>query len=140
MRKRFQVPSVRPDSCHLFPVYCLLSVVYGKTDLMVSLEDFQKLEIRIGKVLSVEKVAGADKLLKFIFDVGSEQRQIIAGMATFFPEPSILVGKEMPVLLNLEPRTFRGQMSHGMIIAADVDGHPVLLHPEREVAPGSMVL
>ncbi|MCZ6768676.1 MAG: methionine--tRNA ligase [Acidobacteria bacterium] len=107
---------------------------------MVTLEDFQKLEIRIGKVLSVEKVAGADKLLKFIFDVGSEQRQIIAGMATFFPEPASLVGKEMPVLLNLEPRTFRGQVSHGMIIAADVDGHPVLLHPEREVAPGSMVL
>ena len=107
---------------------------------MVTLEDFQKLEIRIGKVLSVEKVAGADKLLKFIFDFGSEQRQIIAGMATFFPEPSSLEGKEMPVLLNIEPRTFRGEVSHGMIIAADVDGHPVLLHPEREVEPGSMVL
>ncbi|MCZ6877543.1 MAG: methionine--tRNA ligase [Acidobacteria bacterium] len=106
---------------------------------MVTIEDFNKLDIRIGKVLSVEKVSGADKLLKFIFDLGEEKRQIIAGMAEFYSEPSILEGKEMPLLLNLEPRMFRGQMSEGMIIAADVDGRPVLLHPEREISPGSIV-
>ena len=106
---------------------------------MVTIEDFNKLDIRSGKVLAGEKVSGADKLLKFTFDVGDEQREIVAGMAEFFSDPALLVGKEMPVLLNIEPRTLRGQTSHGMIIAADVNGHPVLLRPERSVAPGSRV-
>ena len=106
---------------------------------MITFDDFNKLEIKIGKVKSVEKVADTDKLLKFIFDVGSEERQIIAGMAKFFPDPSILTDKEMPILMNIEPRNFRGHTSHGMIIAADVDGHPILLHPEKEIAPGSIV-
>ncbi len=106
---------------------------------MVTLEEFNKLDIRIGKVLAVEKVSGADKLLKFTFDVGEEQREIVAGMAECFPDLDALRGKEMPVLLNIEPRTLRGQTSHGMIIAADVNGRPVLLQPESEVAPGSRV-
>ncbi len=110
-----------------------------KMKSMVTLEDFNKLDIRIGKVLSVEKVPDAEKLLKFIFDLGEEKRQIIAGMAEFYSEPSVLEGKEMPLLLNIEPRTFRGQVSEGMILAADVDGRPVLLHPEREISPGSIV-
>ena len=106
---------------------------------MVTIEDFNKLDIRIGKVLAVEKVEGADKLLKFTFDVGDERREIVAGMAEFFSDLAGLVGKEMPVLLNIEPRTLRGQISQGMILSADVHGRPVLLHPEREVAPGSIV-
>jgi len=110
-----------------------------KMKSMVTLEDFNRLDIRIGKVLSVEKVPDAEKLLKFIFDLGEEKRQIIAGMAEFYSEPSILEGKEMPLLLNIEPRTFRGQVSEGMILAADVEGRPVMLHPEREISPGSIV-
>lgn len=106
---------------------------------MITFDDFKKLDIRIGKVKSVEKVPDADKLLKFIFDVGTEERQIIAGLALFFPDLSVLVGKEMPILLNLEPRKLRGLMSEGMILAADTDGQPVLLHPEREIPPGSVV-
>lgn len=63
----------------------------------------------------------------------------MAGMAQFFPDPSVLVGKEMPLLMNIEPKSFWGYSSHGMIVAADVDGHPVLLHPEREIPSGSVV-
>lgn len=106
---------------------------------MITFDDFKKLEIRIGKVISVEKVTDADKLLKFIFDIGSEERQIMAGMAEFFPDPSVLVGKEMPLLLNIEPRDFRGYRSHGMIIAADLNGQPILLYPEIEIPAGSVV-
>ncbi len=106
---------------------------------MVTFDDFKKLEIKIGKVVSVEKVPDADKLLKFVFDLGDEQRQIMAGMAEFFPDPSVLVGKEIPILVNIEPRNFRGYVSHGMIIAADVNGHPIFLHPEQEIPPGSTV-
>ena len=106
---------------------------------MTTFEDFKKLDIRIGKVTSVEKVPDADKLLKFVFDIGTEQRQIMAGMAEFFPDLSILVGKEMPILVNIEPKNLRGYTSHGMVIAADVEGKPIFLHPGKEIPPGSLV-
>lgn len=104
---------------------------------MITLEDFKKLEIRIGKVISAEKVT--DKLIKFIFDIGNEQRQIMAGMGNFFEDTSNLIGKEMPILVNIKPAAFRGFESQGMIIAADVNGKPILLHPEKEIPPGSKV-
>lgn len=106
---------------------------------MAAFEDFKKLDIRIGKVVSVEKVPNTDKLLRFVFDLGTEKRQIMAGMAEFFDNLEWLVGKEMPILVNIEPRTFKGHTSHGMIIAADVDGKPILLHPETEIPAGSIV-
>lgn len=106
---------------------------------MVTLDDFKKLEIRIGKVISAERVPDADKLIKFVFDLGNESRQIMAGMAEFFDDPSFFIGKEMPVLINIEHRKLRGYDSQGMIIAVDVNGRPVLLHPEEEVPPGSIV-
>jgi len=106
---------------------------------MITFDDFKKLDIRIGKVISVEKIPDTDKLLKFIFDLGDEKRQIIAGMAEFFENPSILIGKEMPILMNIEPREFQGYKSQGMIIAADIEGRPVLLHPEKDTPPGTVV-
>lgn len=106
---------------------------------MITIDDFKKLDIRIGKVISVSKVPEADKLLKFSFDIGGAERQILAGIAEFYPDPSILIGKEMPVLLNIQPRELRGEISHGMIVAADVEGTPVLLHPEKEIKPGTII-
>jgi methionine--tRNA ligase beta chain len=105
---------------------------------MVTFEDFKKLEIRIGKVLSVERVEGTDKLIRLEIDLGTEKRQLIAGMAEFF-EPNYLIGKETPILTNLEPRNFKGIESQGMILAVDIDGKPVLLYPEKEVPPGSII-
>lgn len=102
-------------------------------------ENFKSLDIRIGKVVLVEKVPNSSKLLKFIFDLGNEQRQILGGLAEVFPDPSILIGKEMPVLVNIEPRELMGLQSQGMILAADEDGKPVLLHPEKEIPPGSTI-
>jgi len=105
---------------------------------MITLDDFKKLDIRIGKILSGEKVSGTDKLMKLEVDFGAEKRQLVAGIAEFF-EPDHLIGKEIPVLLNLESRSIRGIESQGMILAIDVDGEPVLLHPEKEVPPGSVI-
>ena len=105
--------------------------------MIVTIDDFKKLDIRIGKIVSAEKVT--DKLIKFIFDLGKEKRQIMAGMASFFQNPSELIGKEMPLLINIKPAQFRGFESQGMIIAADVNGKPILLHPEKEIPPGSIV-
>ncbi len=104
---------------------------------MITLDNFKKLEIKIGKVISAEKVT--DKLIKFVFDLGSEQRQIMAGMAEFFEDTFVLIGKEMPILVNIQPANFRGFESQGMIIAADVEGRPVFLHPEKDIPPGSKV-
>jgi len=105
---------------------------------MITFDDFEKLEIRMGKVLSAERVRGTDKLMRLEIDFGTEKRQLVAGMAEFF-ESNHLMGKELPVLVNLEPRKFKGIESQGMVLAVDVDGKPVLLHPEEEVPPGSIV-
>ena len=105
----------------------------------VTYEDFSKLEIRIGKVLSVEKVPETDKLLKFEFNFGDSTRTIIGGWALSYEDPSILVGTLMPVLTNLEPRTIRGIESQGMILSAVSNDLPKALHPDTDVDPGSVV-
>ncbi len=106
---------------------------------MINLKDFKKLDIRIGKIISAEKVPDTDKLVKLILDIGGEERQVVAGIAEAYPDTKELIGKEIPILLNLEPRELRGEMSNGMILAADNDGKPVLLHPDKEIPPGSRV-
>jgi len=105
---------------------------------MVTFEDFSKLEIRIGEILAAERVEGTDKLLKLEIDIGTEKRQIIAGIAEFFP-PAGLIGKKLPIIVNLEPRKIRGIESKGMILAVDIDDKPILLIPEEDVPPGSIV-
>lgn len=105
---------------------------------MITFEDFEKLDIRIGKVVSAERIPETEKLIKLEVDLGGGTRQLVAGIAGFVKLDS-LVGKELPVLVNLAPRKLRGVESQGMILAVDVNGEPVLLHPEREVPPGSMV-
>lgn len=110
------------------------------TEAMITIDDFKKLEIKIGKAMSAERIPNSDKLIKIIFDIGDEQtRQIVAGIALAYPDPTVLIGKEMPIVLNLEPRTLRGETSYGMILAASNDGVPVVLYPEKEVPPGSVV-
>lgn len=106
---------------------------------MINIDDFKKVEIRIGKVKSVEKVEGADKLLKFIFDIGGEERQILSGIAEYYSDTDSLIGKEMPILVNLEPRIIRGHESAGMVLVAIVEDRPILLHPAEEVPSGSLV-
>lgn len=104
----------------------------------IAFADFAKIDVRIGKVLVSEKIPATDKLLKLVVDFGSEQRTIITAMAEFF-EPEYFVGKEIPVLFNLEPRNIKGIESQGMILAAEHDGKPCLLHPEKEIPAGSPV-
>jgi methionine--tRNA ligase beta chain len=106
---------------------------------MATIDDFSKLEIKIGKIISAEKLEGSDKLLKIILDIGEETpRQILSGIAEHTPDPSTLVGKLVPVITNLEPRELRGETSYGMMLCG-IDGKPVLLHPAEEVKPGSLV-
>ncbi len=107
----------------------------------ISYGDFEKLEIRMGKVLEAERVPGTNKLLKLRVDLGDETRQLVAGIAHVYA-PEEVIGRTIPVLANLEPRTIRGVESRGMILCpTDKGGNPVLLlpDPEREVPTGAPV-
>jgi methionyl-tRNA synthetase len=105
----------------------------------ITYEDFTKLDLRAAKVLSVEKVEGADKLYKLIIDLGSERRQIVAGVAQQFP-PEDLLGKTIVVVANLEPRKVRGVESKGMLLAAVAEDAPVgIITADRDVPPGAKV-
>ena len=105
---------------------------------MITFDDFMKLDIKIGTVTAADKVEGADKLIRLELDLGREHRQVVAGMApTYTPED--FIGKQVPILVNLEPRKLRGIESQGMILAVDVEGRPVLLTPENSTPAGSAV-
>jgi methionyl-tRNA synthetase len=107
---------------------------------VISFEDFKKVDLRIAKIKTAELVEGSEKLLKLSIDLGGEERQVLSGIASTYPDPTVLIGKQIPVVLNLEPRKMRGEMSNGMILAVTADdGSAVLLGPVREVASGSQV-
>lgn len=105
---------------------------------IINFEDFIKLEIRIGKILSAEKVQDSNKLIKLKVDFGAEQRQILACIAKYY-EPESLVGKECPFVFNLAAKSLGGLESQGMILCPSGENGPVLLHPDKEVPPGSIV-
>ena len=104
----------------------------------VKFDDFAKLDIRIGTIVSAEKVPETDKLLRLEIDFGEEKRQLVAGIAETYSADE-LVGKQLPVLVNLETKKIRGLESQGMILAVVIDNKAVLLHPEKPVPKGSKV-
>ena len=106
-------------------------------EAMVPFEDFAKIDLRVAKVITAERVAGSEKLLKLEVDVGGKTQQIVAGIGKAYA-PEDLAGREIVIAANLEPRTLMGIPSHGMLLAAS-DGAPTLLMPDREVPPGSKV-
>jgi methionyl-tRNA synthetase len=135
---------------------------------MATVDEFHKIEMKIGTILVAEYIPGADKLLRLEVDFGpkampevegeslSEEtvsetsqeevvvipeperdiRQILSGIRAYY-EPEALVGKQCPFVVNLEPRTMRGLVSHGMILAVGIGAEAVLLHPDKVVPPGS---
>jgi methionyl-tRNA synthetase len=108
------------------------------TPVKIGMDDFTKVEMRVGVVQSAEKVAGADKLLKVMVDIGAEVRQVVAGIAEAY-KPEDLVGRRVLVVANLSPRKLRGVESNGMILAASVgpEGKPVLCTFAEEVPAGT---
>ena len=98
---------------------------------MISYDDFAKVEIKTGKILSAEKIPDTDKLLKLSVDVAEPTpRQIVSGISMHFPDPTVLVGKTCMFVTNLEPRTIRGYESNGMIFAVSTaEGAFSLLEP-----------
>lgn len=107
----------------------------------ISIDDFKKLDARLGTVLVAEAVPDSDKLIRFELDFGEgKPRQILSGIREWYPEPEKLIGKQMLFVINLAPRTIRGLQSEGMLMAVDgIDGAPVFLCAEQPAAPGARV-
>ncbi len=106
---------------------------------MISYEDFSKIDLRVVKILSTERISGSDKLLKLQVSLGEEgNRQIIAGVGKAY-DPETLINKEIIIVSNLEPRILLGEESQGMLLAASGEDGPVLLVPEKETPPGAKI-
>jgi methionyl-tRNA synthetase len=104
----------------------------------ISFDEFMKLDIRIGRVLEAERVPGTDKLMKMKVDVGDRTVEMVAGIADRYA-PEDVKGKQVPILVNLEPKTIRGVLSQGMILAATEGGSAVLLHPDKDLDAGAKI-
>jgi len=109
------------------------------TENIISFEDFQKLNLRVAEILEIEDIEGADKLYKLTIDVGElGQRTICAGIKEFYSKDE-LQNKKIIVVVNLAPRKMRGIESRGMLLAADENGKPILITPEKDVRNESRV-
>ena len=105
----------------------------------ISFEQFSAMDIRIGTILSAEKVAKTKKLLKLQIDTGIDQRTIVSGIAEYF-EPENIIGKQVSVLINLEPREIKGILSQGMILMSEnSDGNLSFVAPSAVINNGSVV-
>lgn len=106
----------------------------------VKFSEWQKLDLRTGKILEVENIEGADKLYKLEIDLGKEKRTLVAGLKPYY-KPEELIGKSCIVFTNLEPKTIRGVESRGMILAAisEDESNVKLLQPDEDIELGSKV-
>lgn len=106
--------------------------------IQVTIGDFKKIDLRVGRVLEARAHPNADKLILLRIDVGDQVKQIIAGLRTWYA-PETLVGKSVIVINNLQPAMLRGEESNGMLLAATSGDQVVFLTPERECQPGSKI-
>ncbi len=109
-----------------------------RLSVTVTYDDFAKLEIRVAKIVEVEKIPGKTKIVKGMIDLGEEKRQVIIGGAEYY-QPEELVNKRVIVLANLEPRKIGGIESHGMLLAADLSDKPFWLTVNEDVPPGTKI-
>jgi len=105
---------------------------------IVSFEDFAKMDLRVGKITKAETVAGSKNLIKMLIDVGGENRQAVAGVAQYY-SPKELEGKQVAVIVNLQPKKMFGIESNVMILAAEDEKTVSVLLPDRAVKVGSKI-
>ena len=105
---------------------------------MISYEDFQKLDLRIAKVMGAEEIKGTDRLLKITLEIGEEKRTIVAGIKEHYNAEEI-IGKKIVVVYNLQPVQLRGIESNGMLLAASDNKHVVLLTVDKDISDGSII-
>jgi len=107
---------------------------------IISFDDWSKLDLRVGQIIKVEDIVGADKLYKLTVDIGHEKRSLCAGIKEFYSKQE-LKGKKIIVFVNLTPRKIRGIESQGMLLAAVSDDYSkvVLISPEKDIESGSKI-
>ena len=107
----------------------------------IKFDVFEKIELKVAEVISCQEVEGADKLLQFRLDAGdSQDRQILSGIAEFYPDPNELIGKKLVIVANLKPRKIRGQISQGMILSAEgPDGSLQVVEAPKSMPNGSEI-
>jgi methionyl-tRNA synthetase len=131
-----------PASGHESPAATSTAPAAGPapTTPKIGIEDFAKVELRVGQIKSAERIQGADKLLKLLVDIGDEVRQVLAGIALAY-SPEELIGRKVVIVANLAPRKMRGLESNGMLLAASAgaDGKPVLCTFAEDIPPGAKV-
>lgn len=108
------------------------------SDERITIEDFSKIEVKVGTILSAERVPETEKLLKLMVDVGEDApRQIVSGIAMYVDEPESLIGRQLSFVTNLAPRTIKGLESNGMLFAAGAGDTFAFMVPDRRVPPGT---
>ncbi len=106
----------------------------------IKYDAFDKVELKVAEVIDCTKVEGADKLLKFRLDAGDEgHRQILSGIAQWYPDPEMLIGKKVVIVANLKPRKMRGEISQGMILSAEKEGKLQIIEAPKDAENGSEV-
>lgn len=106
--------------------------------MIVTFEEFKKLDLCVAVVRDAEKVEGSDKLLKLKINLGDQERQLLAGIGQDY-SPAELIGRRIVVVANLEPKKLMGLESQGMLLAADTKQGPVLLMPDKDIPAGSKI-
>lgn len=104
--------------------------------MAITINDFKQIDLRVAKILEVQRVEGADKLLKLRISLGLEERQLVAGIAQHYT-PEELEGKQIIVVANLEPAVIRGVESNGMLLAATSEGKVILATMDKPCEPGA---
>ena len=106
--------------------------------MSVSYDDFTKLDLRVAKIESIEKIPGKTRIVKGVVNLGTEKRDVIIGGAEFY-QPDDLIGKTVIVVANLEPKKMAGVESNAMLLAADVNNKPYWLTVLEDVEPGTKI-
>lgn len=104
----------------------------------ISIEDFAKVQMRVGQVIAAEKVEGSRKLIRLKVDIGTDIRQVVAGIAEAYDAAS-LINRKVVIVANLKPARLMGIESNGMVVAASIGGKPVLATFAEEVPNGTLL-
>ncbi len=104
----------------------------------VAYDDFAKMDLRVAKIIQIEKIPGRTKIVKGIIDLGEDNREVIIGGAEYYP-PEELLNRKVIIIANLEPKKIAGIDSNAMLLAADVDGKPFWLTVNEDVAVGTKI-
>ena len=106
--------------------------------MSISYDDFQKLDLRVAKILKIEEIPGKTRIVRGEIDLGNQTRDVIIGGAEFY-EPADLIGKTVSVVANLEPKKMAGGESNAMLLAADINDKPFWLTVDSDVPPGTKI-